>query len=233
MSQNTKKRLSLVIPAYNEEECIENTVSELINEFMSTDAHLELVLVNNGSNDNTSKILKNLEKLYSDVKVVTIGVNEGFGWGVINGLRNAHGDYVGYIGADGQISARDTVRVFERLKSKNLDLCKSRRIKREDGVLRFFLSKSFNMLFYILYHVSVNDVNGTPKIMKYECYKRLDLESKDWFIDAELLIKSATLGFEMGDVDVIFKKRNRGKSNVKANTIFEFIKNLIKYKFWG
>lgn len=233
MSQYTKKGLSLVIPAYNEEECIENTVIELISEFMSTDAHLELVLVDNGSSDNTAKILLDLEKRFSNVKIITIKVNEGFGWGVINGLMNARADYVGYIGADGQISARDAVRVFEKLKSENLDLCKTKRIKREDGALRLFLSNSFNNIFYILYHLSINDVNGTPKIMKYECYKRLDLKSKDWFIDTELLIKAASLGFEIGEVDVIFNKRNRGKSNVKFDTIFEFIKNLIRYKFWG
>jgi dolichol-phosphate mannosyltransferase len=233
MSLDTKERLSLVIPAYNEEGCIENTACELINEFMSTDVHLELVLVDNGSNDNTSKILNDLKKRFSNVKVVTVRVNEGYGWGVICGLKNARADYVGYMGADGQITARDTVRVFERLKYENLDLCKSRRIKREDGVIRSFLSKSFNTIFYLLYHVSVNDVNGTPKIMRYDCCQLLDLESRDWFLDAELLIKAASIGLEIGEVDVIFNKRNKGQSNVKITTIFEFIKNLIKYRFKG
>lgn len=232
MKPNGQATLALVIPAYNEEGCIERTAKELINEFIGANINMELILVDNGSRDNTPKILKILEKQFTRyIKVITVNENEGFGWGVIKGLGAANAKYVGFMGADGQVSARDALKIFKVLESHDIDLCKSKRIKREDGMYRFLQSKLFNSLFYLLYHASVRDVNGTPKIMKYESYKKLDLKSKDWFIDAEILIKATSLKFKMEEIDVVFEKRCVGKSNVKATTILEFLRNLIEYRF--
>lgn len=225
--------LSLVIPCYNEEENIEKVAIQLVNELTSSNINFELILVDNGSYDNTARILNDLTKRYSQIKIVTIRKNEGYGWGIINGLKNCTGNYVGFLCADGQISPKDVIAVFRKLKSEDLDLCKVKRMKRYDGLYRLFLSKSYNFLFQFFCPVSTNDVNGTPKIMKYNCYEKLNISSKDWFIDAEIIIKAESSGFKIDEVPAEFRKRKRGKSNVRFTIIFEFLKNLIKYKLRG
>lgn len=223
----------MVIPCYNEEKNIGKEATELVNELTSSNIDFELILVDNGSYDDTARILNDLAKRCPQIKVVTVKKNEGYGWGIINGLKNCNGSYVGFLCADGQISPKDVIKVFKKLKSEDLDLCKVRRIKRYDGLYRLFLSKSYNFLFKFFFPVPTNDVNGTPKIMKYNCYNKLNISSKDWFIDTEIMIKAKIFGFKIGEVPVEFKKREKGKSNIKFTIVFEFIRNLIRYKLRG
>jgi len=222
--------ISIAIPAFNEGKNIKKTATDLIEEFSHANIPLELVLVDNGSRDNTALILKDLALRYDLIKAVKIDVNEGYGWGIINGLKLCTGSYVGYMGADGQITPKDAVSVSRKLLSGDFDLCKVRRTIRNDGPFRIFLSKSFNMMFSFLFGISTDDVNGSPKIMRRSCYKKMKLESKDWFIDAEIMIKAARNGMRIGEVDVEFKERRAGKSNVSPATVIEFLKNLLKYK---
>lgn len=226
--------LSLVIPCYNEEETIENVASKLVNDLTQANINFELILVDNGSHDNSALILKDLASRFTQIRIVTVEVNEGFGWGVINGLNNCSGKYIGWLPADGQISPEDAINVFRKLKSDDLDICKGKRIMRYDGVFRIFLSRSFNFLFSILCSSNLDDVNGHPKIMKHDCYKKLNISSKDFFIDAEILLKAEAMGLKMGYVPVEFKKREKGKSKVRLfKTILEFMKNMINYRLQG
>lgn len=225
--------LSLVIPCYNEEETIENVAIQLVNELTRENINFELILVDNGSHDNTARVLEGLANRFSQIRVIGVQINEGYGWGVINGLNSCSGKYIGFLPADGQISPQDAIGVFRKLKSENLDICKGKRIMRYDGLYRLFLSKSYNFLFRVLCPVNTGDVNGTPKMMKRDSYKKLNISSKDWFIDAEILIKAEIMGFNIGEVPVEFKKREKGKSKVKFTTIFEFLKNMINYRLRG
>ncbi|MCJ7444964.1 MAG: glycosyltransferase family 2 protein [Methanotrichaceae archaeon] len=230
MQSGHQIEVSLAIPAYNEEHNIARTALGLIDEFERANIPMELVLVDNGSRDNTPLILGDLAKRYPQIKAVWIAVNEGFGWGIINGLKKCEGNYIGFLGADGQIAPEDVVRVVQKLLSENLDLCKVNRTIRNDGLIRIFLSKSFNLLIFLLYGISSRDINGSPKIMRRDCYDKLNLTSKDWFIDSEIMIQASSYGFKIGEVDTEFKNRLQGKSHVKATTIIEFLINLIRYK---
>lgn len=225
--------LSLLVLCYNEEESIENVAVQLVNELTNAHLNFELVLVDNGSYDNTARILKDLADRYSQIRVVTVKKNEGYGWGVINGLNTCGSKYVGFLHADGQTSPGDVINVFRKLKSENLDICKGKRTMRHDGLYRLFLSKSFNFLFHVFCSVNTSDVNGPPKILKNAVYKKLNISSKDWFIDAEMLIKAESMGLKIGEVPVEFRKRERGKSKVKITTIYEFLRNIIRYRLRG
>lgn len=225
--------LSLVIPCYNEEETIENVTIGLINELTDANINFELILVDNGSYDNTAKVLDRLENRYSSIKVITVNTNEGYGWGVINGLKNCSGNYIGFLHADGQTTPKDVINIYKKLKFEDLDICKGKRIMRHDGLFRLFLSKSYNILFRVFCSSTTDDVNGPPKLIKYDSYKKLNIVSKDWFIDAEIMIKAESMDFKIGEVPVEFKKREKGKSKVRMTTIFEFLGNIINYRLRG
>ena len=226
--------LSLVIPFYNEEENIEKVVNQMINKLKEEKIDYELIIVDNGSWDNTTKLSKAMGEKHEQVKVVRVEKNEGYGWGIINGLKICKGKYLGWMGGDDQNSPEDVVLVFKKLKQENINLCKVSRIIRHDGIIRKIMSAGYNKLFCLFFPISSKDINGSPKIMRQKCYKELNLLSKDWFIDAEVMIKSGKLGYKIEEVPVEFKKRSGGSSNVGLlNTSFEFIKNLIKYKIGG
>lgn len=224
--------LSLVIPFYNEEENIELVVSGLVNSFEKESIDYELILVNNGSVDKSPHILENLAREKPDkMKVVHVSVNQGYGWGIINGLKLASSEFIGYMCGDGQIRPKDVLKVFKTIKNENYDLVKVKRVARKDGIIRKVVSTVYNWLFLVTFNARTLDVNGTPKIFKGELLEIFSPSSKDWFIDAEMMIKAKYLNLRMGEVPVEFLRREKGGSHVELTTILEFVRNIFTYKF--
>lgn len=225
-------KFSLVIPFYNEEENVRSVVDGLVNAFEEKLTDYELILVNNGSMDKTPQILEEMsERKRGKIKVVHVPVNQGYGWGIINGLSAAGGDFVGYMCGDGQIQPGDVVRAFDCINSGKCDLAKVKRVARRDGLVRKVLSQGYNSLFFLLFNVRSLDVNGSPKILKRELLEVVSPVSKDWFIDAELMIKAKHLDLKVEEVPVEFLRRKAGRSHVKFATIWEFVKNMFGYRF--
>ncbi|ABO50419.1 glycosyl transferase, family 2 [Desulforamulus reducens MI-1] len=226
-------KLSMIIPFYNEEENVERVVLELQQVLEKEQIKYELILVNNGSTDKTGWLLDDLAKRNSGIKVITVSINHGYGWGIINGLRWACGDYLGFMGGDGQIDPSDVSKVFNTLLEGKYHLCKVNRCQREDGPIRKLTSHIFNRAFVYTFKVNVGDINGSPKIMSRTCYEQLNLCAKDWFLDAEVILKSQYLNFSIGEVPVAFHRRMGGHSSVRIRTVWEFIKNMAFYRKRG
>ena len=226
--------LSLVIPFYNEERNIKSVVSGLVDDFKKASIDYELILVNNGSTDGSPQMLENLAKESPDrIKVARVPVNQGYGWGIINGLKLASGEYVGYMCGDGQIKPKDVIEVFNSLRNGSLGLAKVKRVNRNDGIVRKAASIAYNFLFLVAFNVKTLDVNGSPKIFRRELLEIISPASKDWFIDAEVMIKAKYLKLKVGEVPVEFLRREEGRSHVAFTTIFEFIRNMLSYKLGG
>ena len=92
------------------------------------------------------------------------------------------------------------------------------------------LSSTYNFLFLVAFNVKTMDVNGSPKILRRECLTKIGPVSKDWFIDAEIMIKAKHLKLKVGEVAVEFLHREQGRSHVEFTTILEFAKNMFNYK---
>ncbi|MBM2824867.1 MAG: glycosyl transferase, family 2 [Dehalococcoidales bacterium] len=224
--------LSIVIPFYNEENNIRRVVDGLVDSFEQASIDYELVLVNNGSIDKSPQILEELSKQSPHrIKVVHVGVNQGYGWGIISGLKQVSGEFVGYMAGDGQIAPSAVVNVFDRISKEGYDLVKVRRVVRNDGTIRKILSVSYNLLVKVIFNVDTMDVNGTPKIFKRELLEVFSPVSKDWFIDTEIMVKAKYLGLKVGEVPVEFLPRKEGKSHVRSTTIWEFARNVLNYEF--
>ena len=224
---------SVVIPFYNEEKNAQHVVTDLVGVLNKNKIDYELILVINGSLDGTPKILKDLNKHYKRTKIVEVYPNQGFGWGIIQGMKFASGSVVGYMCGDGQTSSQTLVDVIRKFQNENLDFCQVKRIKRDDGLKRKVLSKIFNFIYHTAYNIPTSDIGGNPKLMKKSVFKKLQLESKTFSIEMELLIKLGKLNVHVGEVPIEFKKRKTGKSDIKFSTVYEFTKNIVGYKLKG
>jgi hypothetical protein len=101
-----------------------------------------------------------------------------------------------------------------------------------DGLVRKCISIFYNVLTTIMFGgLGSIDINGNPKIIPREYIERMNLRSKDWFLDAEIMIKAKKLGLEVYEFNVLAQMREGGTSNVNACTCWEFIINLLKYRF--
>lgn len=225
-----KPLLSLVTPVYNEQDSIENTIKELIFELKKLKIDFELITVDNGSQDFSGKKLENLAKLFKEIKVISVFPNQGYGGGVITGLEKARGDIIGFLWSDGQVKAKDVVRVYENLLSRNLDLCKARRVKRYDGLIRGVITTLYHLIFNLVFKTHFADVNGCPKIFKREVLLKINPQSRDLFLDAEVMLRAARYNLKIGEVPVTLYSRSGGKSSIGIRSIFEFLKNIIIYR---
>lgn len=225
---------NVVLPFYNEEDVVEEVVKSLILQCHKNQLSVKFILVDNGSSDKTGEIIKLLRNKFRSVQSITIGKNKGYGYGIRRGLAVCKAPYIGYMWGDGQIKPVYLIRVAKGLiADPSLDICKVVRIKRHDGLKRNLVTKIYNFLFSVLFLIKTKDVNGTPKLFKKSVYKKINLVSNDWFLDAELLIKAKRNKFSIKEIPAIFTPRQGGTSNVGYLTVFEFLFNILKYRIMG
>ena len=225
--------VSLAVPCYNEAGCLSHTVEELTAAFQAKQINVELVLVDNGSTDETADIIDEMIDDGLPVAKVTVTHNRGYGNGVLRGLEVCSGNIVGIIPADGQVDAADVVRLYHVLaNARTPKLAKARRRFRMDGFKRKVVSIVFNVVANITFGgLRSIDINGTPKLFPREYLERMHLQSTDWFLDAEILLKAKRLGLPVFEMNVLAQMREDGESNVHATAIGEFLANLWKWRF--
>ncbi|MDH3732857.1 MAG: glycosyltransferase family 2 protein [Gemmatimonadota bacterium] len=227
--------LSLIIPCYNEEDVAEYTVQRLLGAFRDAGHVLEIIAVDNGSSDRTPAILQRLEAEEPEVRRTRVEVNEGYGLGVLTGIPLCRGRWAGIIPADGQVDAEDVVRLFDAADSSDGGvLAKVRRRFRMDGLFRKLVSVSYNLFFRALWpRIASLDINGSPKIMPREVLQGMDLRSKDWVLDPEIMVKAHARGLRILEVNVFARMRGGGTSHVRATTCWGFFYRLVRMRLLG
>ena len=228
-----RPELSLVMPCYNEEEIVAQTIKRLLAAFERAEVSLELIAVDNGSHDRTLEILTSMAVTHPNIVVHRVEQNAGYGNGILSGLPRCSAPWVGVIPADGQVDAEDAVRLYEDAVATGQPvLAKARRRFRMDGSARKLVSIAYNTLFRSLWPgVDSLDINGLPKIMPREVVQRMALTSRGWFLDPEIMIKAHYLGIRVLEYNVFARMRGSGLSHVRATTCWEFFRLLLAFRF--
>jgi glycosyltransferase involved in cell wall biosynthesis len=225
--------LSLVMPCYNEEAIVGQTVKRTVQAFRRAEIVVEIVTVDNGSRDSTPDVLARLAEEYPEVVVTRVPVNQGYGYGVLSGIPLCRGGWIGVVPADGQVDAEDAVRLFEdALATGEPVLAKARRRFRMDGWNRKLVSIGYNTFFKLLWPgVDSLDINGLPKIMPRDVMHRMQLGSRRWLLDPEIMIKAHLLGVRVLEYNVFARMRGNGLSHVRASTCLEFLRGVLRFRF--
>jgi glycosyltransferase involved in cell wall biosynthesis len=227
--------ISLIMPCYNEQAVIPYTIPQLVQAFEQAGHRLELIACDNGSRDRTSEIIKSLAAKGLPVVHHRIERNEGYGNGILQSIPLASAPWVGIVMADGQVDAEDVARLFEVLKhTDGRVLGKVRRRFRMDGLTRKIVSVAYNGLVWLLWpRLGSIDINGNPKIVHRDVILEMDLQSKNWFLDPEMMIKAHYLGVRVLEMNVFARMRSNGLSHVRASACLEFFRNLLRFRFGG
>jgi len=227
--------VSIVLPCYNEQDCLRATVPPLIDAFRRDGDDFELILVDNGSTDRTAEVIDRLVAEGLPVTKAVVAVNRGQGLGIRTGLGVARGEIVGYVSADGQVKPDEVANVYRAAKRAEVPaLAKARRRDRHDGLRRAIISLGYNALMKLLFPgMPSSDVNANPKFLSAESLERMELVSDDWFLEAEIMLKAQYMGLRVVEVDVSGKPREAGSSHVRLSAILEFLRNMLVYRFGG
>jgi glycosyltransferase involved in cell wall biosynthesis len=216
-------KFSIIIPCYNEEKNLP-LILERSREIMTRD-DIELVIVNNGSTDGSAVILGKLLPAYPFARSVTVEKNQGYGFGILSGLRAARGEYLGWTHGDLQTSPHDILQAINIIEShgnpKDIYVKGSR--KGRPLFDRFF---TFSMgLFETFYFGKVlYEINAQPNIFHKSFFEKWENPPHDFALDLYALYMAQRMRLKVFRFPVQFPPRVHGES--KWNTDFS-----AKWKF--
>ena len=229
--------ISIVILCYKAGKEIIKFIESIYSRGNERKIEFEVILVANywpNENDITPTLVNRYAINKNNCLVVSKPKGGMMGWDMRSGLEKANGRVLVVIDGDNQFEPDLVFWVYDKLRTDNLDLCKTYRVDREDGIYRKFISNIFNVCFILLfplkkYKKEYRDINSKPKAFLSSAYREMDLKADDWFIDAEIMLRARNLKLKLGSFPISFYKSER-ESFVKAIAIIEFIKNLIVYR---
>ncbi len=233
--QDATRSFSLVILCYRSGQYAREFVARTIEVLDDAGiADYELILVGNyleGAPDPTPAIVRELAEGDARIRCSTLPKEGWMGWDMRCGLEMARGRYIGIIDGDGQMPVSDVPILYRLIRGEKLDLVKTFRITRGDGLGRRLVSNLYNKLFHLLFPgLGARDMNSKPKILTREAYRKMRLESDDWFIDAEIMIQARRLRLRLGEVPTGFLGLTGRRSFISARAVFEFLGNLARYR---
>jgi glycosyltransferase involved in cell wall biosynthesis len=211
----SKVDLSCIIPAYNEEACLKESLRELFNVLDAAHISYEVIVIDNGSIDATGTILKELSPVYPQLRSFRLEVNQGYGGAIMHGFARAQGEVLGFISADGETAPESVLQVFRIIRLGGIDLCKAKRLNRQDGALRKLFSFGYHLVVSLVFKLSTTDINGYPLFMTAESYRRMRLSRKDWMINLQILYQARCLGLTSVELDVRHRRRLGGASHIR------------------
>ena len=213
-------KLSIVIPAYNEAECIAGTLREVHSLLVTENIPHEILVVNDSSRDATQSVLEELKKEIGLLRILFNPSPNGFGLAVRKGLENVEGDVVAVVMADGSDSPQDVVRFYRKILEGYDCVFGSRFIagSKITGYppLKRILNRIFNNAIRILFGLKYNDVTNAFKMYRADVLLGLrPFLSHHFNLTVELPLKAIVRGYSYAVLPNSWRTRSSGESNLK------------------
>jgi glycosyltransferase involved in cell wall biosynthesis len=218
----TFEKLSVFYPMWNEQDYIERALEfgarackGLIERGDIVD--YELIVVDDKSTDRTGEIADRLASEDSRIRVIHHERNRKLGGSMKTGFAAATGDLVLYTDADLPFDMAELPRAVRLLREYDVDIISAYRFDRTgEGLLRGVYTWVYNGLIKALFGVKVRDINFAFKLCRSRVFDHVELKSEGSFIDAELVIRSTRLGYEIMQMGVDYFPRTRGESTLST-----------------
>lgn len=221
--------LSVIIPCFNEEDNLEVLLSNL--KILTAD-NIEILLVNNGSTDDTlnkmSRIIKR-DKLIIDI--VSIKKNLGYGHGIMEGVLKAKGKYIGWTHADLQTDPNDILTAYELIVRNKTQKSIVKGKRKGRNFFDSFFTFGMGLVSSYLMGMRLNDINAQPKVFPKTFIKEIKNYPRDFSLDLYLLYTAKKNGYRILEIPVDFKKRLYGEAKGGGSIIgkYKLIKRTFSY----
>lgn len=204
-----KKEISIILPVYNEEKNIENVVRSIVNFMPGVFDKFEIILVDDGSNDQTPNIIKKISEGDAVIKTVRHPKNIGYGAALISGFKVSHYPLLFFMDSDGQFDMSEIKRLLPY--SEKFDIVAGIRTARRDSLYRVFAGRMYNSLICLLFGIKTKDITCGFKLFKRQVFDKMELKSRGGFLNVEMLVKSKRLGYTIKEVGISHLPRTLGK----------------------
>ncbi len=237
MAQNTElpakessliPELSVVIPAYNEEEVLPDVLDDATAALDALSERWELIVVDDGSTDSTPEILRERARADDRLRVLTQNGNLGYGMALRRGFDAARYLVVAYTDADGQLDLRELLALYPFL--RDAEMVVGFRVDRQDSWPRRAVSRVYNRLASSILGVTVRDMNCALKMFRSSFLYMIDLTADDFLIDAELFARAKKAGLRWAEVGVTHRPRGGGQSTVRLGLALPYLAGLFRLR---
>jgi glycosyltransferase involved in cell wall biosynthesis len=207
------ERISLTafFPAYNDQHTIEGIVRTVAEEMRKVTNDFEVLVVDDGSKDETGAILDRLKTELPFLRVIHHERNMGYGAALISGFSNAKKDLIFYTDGDGQYDVRELHNLLAQLKP-NIDLVNGYKVKRSDPWYRIWIGAAYRQAMRWAFCLSIRDVDCDFRLFRRYIFETISLESRSGVICVEMAKKFERAGFRMAEVPVSHYPRMHGRS---------------------
>lgn len=214
-------KLSIVMPAHNEEQAVAPTIRALYERLSAERIDHEILVVNDNSSDNTGAVLERLRDEVKTLRVVNNTPPHGFGFAVRLGLKQFTGDAVVIMMADGSDTPEDVVRFFRVLTEKNVDCVFGTRFSKGGRVVdypphKYVLNRLANRFLQALFFLPYDDVTNAFKLYRRQVIEGLyPLISYHFNLTVELPLKAIVRGYSYAVVPNVWINRKSGVSKLR------------------
>lgn len=220
------KGISVVVPVFNEEGNVRELHREIVEICEKENYNYEIIFVDDGSSDGTSRICKELRPL----KYIRMRKNFGQTAAMDAGIKASQYDYIVTMDGDLQNDPEDIPRLVRYLEENDLDVVSGWRKHRKDSLMKKFTSRGANFLRGIIVKDNIHDSGCSLKIYRRECFDHINLYGEmHRFIPALLKIK----GFTVGEIVVNHRPRTSGVTKYNWKRTIKGFVDMIALWFWG
>ena len=210
MAENTGLEISIVVPFFNEEECVEDVCLEVIKVMENNyDQNWEIIVVDDGSDDMTLEILQGMTLDCANLRVIHILEHFGKSAALHAGFLAAGSDIIGTLDGDGQNDPGDLPMLVNELNSRDVDLMIGIRVDRHDNWVRKMSGRLANRVRSAVLKDNITDVGCALRVFRKQCLHRVHLFRNDHRFFPALCIMN---GFKVAEVPVNHRPRFSGTS---------------------
>ena len=214
MTPDSNPRFSIVLPCYNEAGSLPALFGRF-SEVLKGRDDVEVIFVDNGSTDRSQEVLQREQSMPGRgyAHIVTVPFNQGYGYGILTGLRQARGQFVGWTHADSQYDPVIVVAGFELLAHSphpERTFVQGRRVKR--NLFDSVFTASMSVVSSLCLGVFVRDINAQPKLFPSTFLRLLERAPRDFSLDLYALYRARKAEFQIHYLPVEFGRRLHGEA---------------------
>jgi len=236
MDSKDNDKYSILLPTYNEKENLPIIIWLIVKYFTESKHNFEVIIIDDGSPDNTLGVAKQLQKIYGEDKIVLRprASKLGLGTAYVHGIKHSTGNFIIIMDADLSHHPKFIPQFIKKQQEGNYDIVTGTRYSDDGGVYgwdlkRKLISRTANFITQILLRPGVSDLTGSFRLYRKSVLEQLiaSCVSKGYVFQMEMMIRARQFNMSIAEVPISFVDRFYGESKLGGNEIFGFIKGLL------
>lgn len=203
--------LSVVLPAFNDARSLPLIVAKLVNLLPKLTVRYEIIVVNDGSKDDTVKVLEHLKRSTPFLRVIRHPQNLGYGAALTDGFKNAHNDYIFYTDSDGQYDVLELQKLVAAFDDET-DIIAGFKLNRADPWYRKIIGGLYNQFVKLVFGLKIKDVDCDFRLFRRAILKGITFHIKSGGFDVEFMKKMQEKSIRIKEVGVCHYSRTYGRS---------------------